>query len=173
MTRTPTTDVPGPSTPDPSVDIVVVGSGAAGLTAALTAAVAGSSVLLLEASPLIGGTTAFSGGMMWVPNNTHLPERGGTDSTSAALEYIRGLTQGRQYDDELIEVFVDHGPGALDFLEKNSPLRLRASRSYTDYFADRTGGTYGGRSVIPEPIDAGTLLGDRFSTVRDSPISRR
>jgi 3-oxosteroid 1-dehydrogenase len=152
-----------------SFDVIVVGTGAAALTAAVVAANQGRSVLVLERASLLGGTSAFSGGMLWMPNSAHFAERGGQDSPEAAGEYIRGLTQGRQYDDHLIDVFVDQGPLAVDYLEKASPLRLTVSRYYSDYFADRPGGAKGGRSIIPVPFGARDALGPWFAKLRDSP----
>jgi succinate dehydrogenase/fumarate reductase flavoprotein subunit len=81
---------------DRVLDIVVVGSGAGALTAAIAAADRGATVEVLEKAALVGGTSAFSGGMPWVPCNSHMAEAGVEDSREEALEYLRGLTQGRE-----------------------------------------------------------------------------
>lgn len=151
-------------------DVVVVGSGAGGLASALAAADAGASVVMLESSDRVGGTTAYSGGMAWVPCSAHFAEVSGSDdSAEAASRYIRDLVQDRSYDDSLIDVFVEQAPRAIDFLESRSPLRMRASQTYTDYFADRSGGTAGGRSLIPEPFEASGSLGDWLASLQESP----
>ena len=92
---------------DRVVDVVVIGSGAAGLTAATLAHDGGAEVLVLEKAPLIGGTTGVSGGMPWVPMNAHMADIGVPDSRDEALEYIRRLTLGREPDPLLVEVYVD------------------------------------------------------------------
>jgi succinate dehydrogenase/fumarate reductase flavoprotein subunit len=151
-------------------DVVVVGSGAAALTAALTALRGGLSVVVIERAAQLGGTTAYSGGMLWVPGNSHFREVGGAgDSLADAGKYIRSLTQGLQYDDALIDVFLQSAPEAVDFLEHESAVRFTASRFYTDYYADRPGSARGGRSILPETYDPASGLGDWASQVCDSP----
>lgn len=150
-------------------DVVVVGSGAAGLATALVAASLGRSVVLLERATLVGGTSAFSGGMTWIPASSHFSEVGEQDSAETGAEYARGLTHGLQHDDHLIDVYAETGPAAVDYLEKVSPLRFRASRAYTDYYADHPGGRKGGRSLMPLPFDARGELGAWADRVRTSP----
>lgn len=154
---------------DRVVDVVVVGSGAGGLTAALTAAVDGADVEVLEKADLLGGTSAWSGGMPWVPRNSHMPEVDATDSREEALEYINGLTEQRAHDPSLIERFVDEAAGAIDFLEAHSAVRLTVTRAWSDYFADRPGGKLSGRSLEPLPMDSPGILGAWHDKVRDSP----
>lgn len=93
-------------------DVVVVGSGAAGLTAALAAHVERASVLILERTSRIGGTTAVSGGGIWIPNNDHMKQGGAADSRDEALRYCKALTV-RRASDELVEAFVDSAPEAI------------------------------------------------------------
>jgi len=130
------------STPswDTVVDVVVLGSGAAGLVSATMAHDGGASVLLLEKSDLIGGTTGVSGGMPWIPMNRHMAEVGVSDSRDEALTYIRRLTLGREPDAELLEVYVDTAPEMLDYLEAKTPLRMTAPTTFNDYYAQLPGG---------------------------------
>jgi 3-oxosteroid 1-dehydrogenase len=154
---------------DRVVDVVVLGSGAAGLVAATLAHDGGADVLVLEKADLIGGTTGVSGGMPWIPMNRHMAEVGQTDSREEALTYIRRLTLGREPDPELVEVYVDTAPEMLDYLETKTPVRMTAPRTFNDYYAHLPGGKRAGRSIEPAPFDARTELGDWAAKVRTSP----
>lgn len=154
---------------DEVVDVVVLGSGAAGLTAATLAADGGSEVLLLEKADLIGGTTAVSGGMPWIPMNRHMADLGEADSREDALTYIRRLTLGREPDPELIETYVDTAAEMLDYLETKTPLRMSAPAMFADYYADLPGGKRAGRSIEPMPFNSRSELGDWFPRVRTTP----
>jgi succinate dehydrogenase/fumarate reductase flavoprotein subunit len=161
------------STPDrwgKVVDVVVLGSGAAGLTAATLAHDGGAEVLVLEKADLIGGTTGVSGGMPWIPMNRHMAEVGVSDSREEALGYIRRLTLGREPDQELIERYVDVAPEMLDYLEAKTPLRMSAPPTFNDYYAHLPGGKPAGRSIEPMPFDARAELGrDWAAKLRTSP----
>jgi succinate dehydrogenase/fumarate reductase flavoprotein subunit len=154
---------------DRVVDVVVLGSGAAGLAAATLARDGGAEVLLLEKSDLIGGTTAVSGGMPWIPMNRHMADVGVADSREDALAYIRRLTLGREPDAELVEVYVDTAPEMLDYLESKTPLRMTAPTTFSDYYANLPGGKPAGRSIEPAPFDARTELGDWAPRLRTTP----
>ncbi len=158
---------PGAS-PVREVDVVVVGSGAAGLTAAVVAAERGCTVEILEKSDLVGGTSAFSGGMVWIPLNHH---QGAAvdDDREAAIAYIRSLTQGREPDPELIEVFVDRAAEAIEFVESHTGVELQVAESWSDYYADRDGGLRFGRSLDNRPIEVRDLLGDWYERMRRGP----
>src|SRR5579884_561119 len=108
---------------DRIVDVVVVGSGGAALVAATLAHDGGAQVLILEKADMLGGTTAVSGGGIWLPCNHHMAEAGITDSRDDALAYIRRLTMGREPDPELLEVYVDTAPEMLRYLEDHTPVR--------------------------------------------------
>jgi succinate dehydrogenase/fumarate reductase flavoprotein subunit len=154
---------------DRVVDVVVVGSGAAGLCAATLAADGGSEVLLVEKADLIGGTTGVSGGMPWLPLNRHLADVGVTDSRDEALAYIRRLTLGREPDPDLVETYVDAAAEMLDYLEANTPLQMSAPTTFNDYYSVTVpGGKEAGRSIEPLPFDA-TALGEWARRLRTSP----
>lgn len=155
---------------DQVVDVVVLGSGAAGLAAATLAADGGAEVLVLERAPLIGGTTGVSGGMPWVPMNRHMAEVGVSDSREEALSYIRRLTLGREPDSELLATYVDEAPRAIDYLEEHTPLRFSAPPLFADYYADLPGGKRCGRSIEPVPFPATEALGTLAASVRASPF---
>jgi 3-oxosteroid 1-dehydrogenase len=155
---------------DQTVDVVVIGSGAAGLSAAVAAHDGGAEVLVLEKGAMIGGTAGVSGGIMWAPLNRQAKGAGISDTRDEALEYIRRLSQGSEPDAELLETFVDRASEALDYLEDNTPLKLMVSLAFTDYYGDLPGGKKeGGRSLEPKPFDARTELGDWAPKVRRSP----
>lgn len=130
-----------------SHDLVVLGSGAAGLTAALSAAVEGARVLLLEKADLIGGTTALSGGTLWIPDNQPARELGIEDSREQGLAYLASLSHGMILP-ELAEALVDGGPELVDFVHAHSELRFRLVEGYPDYHPERTGGLPGGGRSI-------------------------
>ncbi len=154
---------------DRVVDVVVMGSGAAGLTAATLASDGGAGVLLVEKAPQIGGTTGVSGGMPWIPGNAHLADLGESDSREEAITYIRRLALGTEPDPALVETFVDTAPEMMEYLEAKTPLRMTAPPGFSDYYADQTGGKMQGRSLEPVPFDARTELGDWAPRVRTGP----
>jgi succinate dehydrogenase/fumarate reductase flavoprotein subunit len=153
---------------DLETDVVVLGTGAAGMTAALAAQTSGASVLLLEKSRLVGGTTAVSGGVVWIPNNHHLAEVGIKDSREEALKYVKRLTDGRT-EDALVERFVDTAPAMLSWVEASTPLRFKALARYPDYHPEFPGGKPGGRSLDPGLFDANEL-GPWKKSLRRSPV---
>ncbi len=154
---------------DAMTDVVVVGSGGAGLTAALSACVEGASVIVLEKADLIGGTTAISGGMPWIPGNHHMAEVGQGDSVEEARAYLRRLTLGKEPDPELLDVYLEEAPRMLRFLERSTGLEMTAPPTFNDYYADLEGGKEAGRSVEPAPFDARQALGEEACRLRTSP----
>ncbi len=153
---------------DHVVDVVVLGSGAAGLVAATLAHDGGAEVMLLEKSDLVGGTTGVSGGMPWIPLNRHMAEVGVEDTREEALRYIRRLTLGREPDPALVDVYVDSAPEMLDYLEAKTPLKMTAPTTFNDYYAHLPGGKRAGRSIEPAPFDA-KELGAWAPRLRTSP----
>ena len=99
-----------------SSDVIVLGTGGAGMAAAVRAATDRASVGLFERDARVGGTTAWSGGMAWVPNHPHMAEYGAEDSRDQALTYLHSLSHGMMID-ELVESFVDHGPEMVTWFE--------------------------------------------------------
>ncbi|TAD82057.1 MAG: FAD-dependent oxidoreductase, partial [Sphingomonadales bacterium] len=120
------------------VDVIILGTGAAGMTAALAAHEAGASVALVEKWDRIGGTSAISGGVIWVADNPRMREAGMADSRAEALAYFRSLDHGDLVD-ETLEAFVDKGPEALAFLEGIDALKVAVLPGYPDYYLDRPG----------------------------------
>ena len=115
-----------------SADVVVLGTGGAGLVAAIAAHDFGAKVVLLEKSASVGGTTAVSGGVVWVPNNPHMKEVGVADSRAEAATYIRTIAAGRS-DEALLEAFLDRSLEMLAHLEAKTPATFQAVPKYADY----------------------------------------
>ncbi len=145
--------------------MVVLGTGAAGLTAALAAASGGADVGLYEKADLLGGTTAISGGIVWVPGNHLMDGENGIDAAERdadpveALRYLRALA-GDALDVPVAKALVSAGPEMLRFVESSSPCRFRLLAGYPDYHPDVPGARPGGgRSLEPDPFDL-TVLGE-------------
>jgi 3-oxosteroid 1-dehydrogenase len=142
-------------------DVVVVGSGGGALTAALLAAHGGADVLVVEKDEFIGGTTAVSGGDMWIPNSRHVRDR---DDRDDAIAYVTRLSDGRACDPSLIEVYVDTATEALDYLEAHTPLQTAPHTGLDDYYSvigDRIPGVrHFPRSVSILAFPAGPVLGE-------------
>lgn len=134
--------------------LIVLGAGAAGMTAAITGAALGLDVLLLESSPYAGGTTAFSAGSVWIPNSS-LAKQSGDDPQKAAT-YMHA-TVGNRAPEKLTSAFLSHGPEAVDFLQRLGATDLVAYPYHPDYLAEAPGATTHGRVLGPRPFDAGVL----------------
>lgn len=167
-----------------NVDVIVLGSGAAGLTAALAASGHGASVLLLEKSDKIGGTSAWSGGMVWIPNNPYMAEAGIADSREEALLYLNSLSHD-MIDPALAEAFVDTGPEMVRWLEANTPVQFALLAEFPDYHPEHPGGKPGGgRSLecklfsydtlgeAKDNITIGYDFGTAPITMEESPLGR-
>lgn len=146
-------------------DVVVVGSGAGALTAAATAARAGKSVVVLEKSALLGGTSAVSGGMLWVADNHHARDAGITDSKEAAAEYVRAVARGRGRE-ELLDAALDYGDQMLRFVEEECAVRFLFLDNFPDYRQDLPGALAGGRTVEPELFNSKEALGALTAHIR-------
>ncbi|NNM75282.1 FAD-dependent oxidoreductase [Enterovirga sp. DB1703] len=145
-------------------DVVIVGAGAGGMAAACTAAAEGCSVLLLEQAPVVGGTTAISGGMVWIPANGKMAAAGRPDTLDAARTYLAHTVPSS--DRRRLEAFLAHGDEAIRNLEARTALKLQPVTTYPDYYPDLPGATAGGRVLEPVPYDA-TALGPAFALLRD------
>ena len=131
-------------------DVVVLGTGAAGLCAALAAADAGAQVGLFEKGAKVGGTTALASAVAWIPGNKYAAAAGVQDSREDALAYLSSLSHGMILP-ELAEAFVDTGPELCEWLETSTPLQLRLVPGFPDYHPEHPGGKpQGGRSLEPE-----------------------
>lgn len=146
-----------------SCDVLIVGTGAAGMTAAITAATAGLKVALIEKDRFFGGTTAFSGGILWIPGNDHAKAQGLSDDRTAAATYIRHEA-GNMFDASRVDAFLEKGPEAIRFLEQNSEVRFVLA-DYPDYHAESPGGVLRGRSLATLAFD-GRALGPELSRLR-------
>jgi len=143
-------------------DVVVIGSGAAGLTAAITARQLGLEVLVVEKTALFGGTTAYSGGAPWIPCNHVMKQIGLDDSRAAAETYLRAVL-GEAYRDDLVASYLDHAPEMLAFMERHSEVRFKPF-PLPDYESDLPGAARS-RSLLTQAFD-GRLLGHRLADLR-------
>ena len=136
-------------------DIAVIGSGASGLSAALHAQHLGAKVLLIEKAPFVGGTTAMSGGCIWVPNHHHQERLAVKDTPEDAMAYIRAVSPVGWHNAEepLWQAFVDQSPKMLKFIEDNTPIIFNPNLE-PDPYAEAEGGKLFGRNVSAAPIRA-------------------
>ena len=149
-------------------DVLVAGTGASGFAAALTARHHGLSVILAEKTPLFGGTTAYSAGVVWIPGNAHAQREGLRDSREAALTYLQSEA-GPKLDAGKAEAFVRHAAEMIEFMERHTRVRYSVQKTWADYHPGLPGASQGGRSLLPEPFD-GRILGEQFSHLR-APLS--
>ncbi len=145
-------------------DVVVIGAGAGGMTAAAVAAAEGLSVLLIEKTEFVGGTTAWSGGMVWIPVNARMKQAGLPDSPSDAADYLASTVPETENAD-LRKIFLSRGPEAVEYLEAKTEARLLPVKVYPDYYPDLPGATAGGRVLEPATFD-GAKLGMNFGRLR-------
>ncbi|VTU19174.1 3-oxosteroid 1-dehydrogenase [Variovorax sp. PBS-H4] len=150
---------------DKEVDLLVIGAGAGGMTAAITAQFEGCTVLLAEKTDRIGGSTAISGGAVWAPLNAQSEQVGHPDTFEKAWTYMRN-TVGDAAPASMQRTFLASSAAAVDFLEKNTEVHLAARAYSPDYYPDREGAAMGGRSLDPRMFD-GRLLGTHFRELRD------
>ncbi|MGI5489389.1 FAD-binding protein [Microtetraspora malaysiensis] len=143
---------------DDEYDLIVVGSGGGGMTAALTAVECGLSVLVVEKGRMFGGSTGISGGGIWIPNNPTLRAKGHADSRESIRRYLDLLTAGRVPAARL-DAYVDNGPAAMKLLDRSRWMRFFWTKGYADYHPELEGGRPLGRSVEPKPFDT-RKLGD-------------
>lgn len=145
-------------------DVIVVGSGAGAMTSALFAAEQNLSVLVVEKSDKFGGTSAISGGGIWIPNNHYFSAKGGRDSFELALQYLKAAT-GEHGDEKRLRAYLKHAPQMIEALEHNSHVRYAVAQKYPDYYPHLPGSLAGGRTLDPELFDT-SLLGDELANLR-------
>jgi succinate dehydrogenase/fumarate reductase flavoprotein subunit len=145
-------------------DVLVVGSGAAGLATAVTAAHHHQNVLVVEKEPVFGGTTARSGGWIWVPGNDHARKVGIVDDLEKGRTYLRHEAD-EHFDESRVGAFLENAPLALRFYEQNTRLKFDLGPTFSDYHPDAPGGMPGGRSLVARPFD-GRELGPEVHRLR-------
>src|SRR4051795_13331926 len=139
-------------------DALVVGSGCAGLSAAVTAGHHGLNVLIVEKEPRFGGTTARSGGWLWIPGTSLARAWGITESPDEARSYLQHEA-GNNFDAARVDAFLAAGPEAVEFFTTETAVRFDMPLVFPDYHAEAPGGAQGGRSMVARPFD-GRELGD-------------
>lgn len=147
---------------DIEVDLVSVGSSTGGLAAAIVGHDQGLTTVLLEKSEALGGGTALSGGVFWIPCNHHMLDEGLSDSREEALTHIRRISMGR-HDEEQLAAYLDTGPEVVRYMEEHTPLKLTIEAS-PDYYADLPGGKKRGRQLYPDPEVMGPMLKEAEKT---------
>lgn len=140
-------------------DVLVVGSGAGGLASAVCAAHRGLRTLVVEKEPVFGGTTARSGGWMWIPGNAPARRAGIDDSAAKARTYLEHET-GAHFDEARVDAFLEAGPKAVDFFERETRLQFDLGPTFADYHPLAPGGMDAGRSIVARPFDGRELGGD-------------
>lgn len=154
---------PSTSQGELEVDVLVVGAGAAGMTAALVGSLEGLDVLLCEKSERVGGTTATSAGTIWVPGTRQSREAGFTDDVADAKRYLDAVIGAAP--DKRRDTYLQTGPQVVDYLDRRSEVKFTPYTRHPDYLANRPGATISGRPLAPLPFD-GRLLGADFELVR-------
>lgn len=147
-----------------NADVVIVGSGAAGLCAAITLKLGGLAPIVIEKTGHYGGSTAVSGGAVWIPGNHHSEVAGHPDTPEAAMAYLEAEL-GNRLNRPVVEAFLQEGPRMVKFLEENSAVEFAARTFGPDYHPDLEGGTLGGRVMDPLDFD-GRELGVNFNALR-------
>lgn len=146
---------------DREVDLLVIGSGAGGMTAALAGAERGLDTLVVEKSGVYGGSTALSGGALWIPNSPILVREGRADDPADVRKYLESIV-GDSVPAERLDAYIEQGPAMMQFFEQHCPhLRFSWCEDYSDYHPENVGGRPKGRTVEPLPFDMNQLGADR------------
>ncbi len=136
---------------DYTTDFIVVGSGAGGMAASVVANIEGGDSLVIEKTDKYGGTTAMSGGVIWIPNNDSMRAAGIEDSETDGLAYLKQVV-GPDVSEEKLLTYIRQGSEMLRYLAKHTPIAFMACTRYADYYPELEGGKSGGRSMEPMPI---------------------
>lgn len=159
-------------TRDFTTGVLVVGSGGGGMTAALMAKDRGADALVIEKSGLYGGSTAMSGGSIWIPNNHLMKKAGLPDSPEEALTYLKAVTAGK-VSEERLHAYVRAAPEMVKYLEEKSHVRFQIVSGYSDYYPGLAGGKPGGgRTIEAVPFDV-RKLGRACAELRPVPRQAR
>lgn len=145
-------------------DVIVVGSGAGAMTSAVFLADQGFSVLIVEKSDKYGGTSAISGGGIWIPNNHYFARQGGNDSFELAMRYLKAAA-GEHVDDARLQAYLDNAPKMIEALTRTSRVRYAVAAKYPDYYPHLPGSLPGGRTLDPELFDT-SVLGEELDNLR-------
>ncbi|VTM17592.1 3-oxosteroid 1-dehydrogenase [Raoultella terrigena] len=151
-----------------SWDVIVIGSGAAGFAAAVTACCKGLSVLMLEKAPQFGGTSAISGGAVWINDSDQARQQGKSGPEQTIKTYLKTIIGEQHYRPEMVDAFVSSGREALAFLEKEGAVKYSLRPLSPDYYPDEPGAVDVGRALEVVEYD-GRRLGDRFRELRSPP----
>ncbi|MGM4904439.1 FAD-dependent oxidoreductase [Tardiphaga sp. 866_E4_N2_1] len=144
-------------------DVLVAGSGCSGMSAAITAKHSGLDVLIVEKEPRFGGTTARSGGWLWIPGTSLARAWGINEGPDEARTYLRHEA-GNSYDAARVDAFLAAGPEAIDFFTSKTAVRFDMPLTFPDYDAEAPGGKQGGRSMVARPFD-GRELGEHIKDI--------
>ena len=147
--------------PNHECDVLVVGSGAGGLSTAITASSLGLDVLVVEKEKFIGGTTARSGGFLWIPGNS-LAKREGIDELGADVRTYLKSEAGNYFDEVRVDAFLNNAPKMIDFFERETEVHFAVGRGFADYHSDLEGAVDEGRSIFALPF-MGNKLGKEFA----------
>jgi 3-oxosteroid 1-dehydrogenase len=150
---------------DHTVDLLIIGSGAGAMTAAITAYDRGGDALLIEKTDRYGGSSAMSGGGLWVPNNHLMAQAGIEDSPEEARSYLEAVTGGA-VDEDRLSAYLETAPEVVRYLSEHTHVKLEALAEYADYYPRFEGSKGGGRALDPKNFDA-RFLGDDFLRMRD------
>jgi len=146
---------------DREVDVLVVGTGNGALTSALCNWEMGTKdVLIVEKTDKVGGTSASSGGGIWIPVNHYAQACGAEDSIEDAKTYLMGTLFGEDVPEAMIDAYLENGPKMLKFLADRTDVIYESLEHYPDYYTNYDGARPGHRSLEPAPIDMSELGGD-------------
>ena len=160
---------------DKEVDVLVVGSGNGALTAAICchdmsklSAADGQAddILVVEKSAHFGGTSAISGGGVWVPNNRYAKAAGAADNFDDAYRYLDHTVPADLVERDMLKTYLQNAPRMIDFLHNRTRVRYVSLSGYPDYFSDAPGAREGHRSMEPEPINWSVLKQGLYHRVR-------